>query len=50
MADEKLEEAVPAPHSGTNYEAPQVEEVVTRENLEREVAYAGGLVGSNAAP
>ena len=31
---------------GNDYQAPEVEEVITREKLEREVAYAGIIGGS----
>lgn len=41
MADEKLNEAVPASPQADDYEAPAVEEVVTRDGLERDAAYAG---------
>jgi hypothetical protein len=41
MAEEKLNETVSVPPPATDYETPRVEEVVTRENLEREAAYAG---------
>jgi len=34
--------------SGNQYEAPAIEEVVSREGLEREVAYAG-LIGPSQA-
>jgi hypothetical protein len=33
--------------SESDYEAPAIEEVVTRENIEREVAYAGLIGPSN---
>jgi hypothetical protein len=32
---------VPADETGSDYQAPEIEEVVTPEGLEREVAYAG---------
>lgn len=42
MADEKPDNNPPAGDS--EYQAPQIEEVVSRDGLEREVAYAG-LIG-----
>ena len=46
MADEKSNPNGPANESTADYEAPAVEEVVSREGLEREVAYAG-VVGQS---
>ncbi len=33
----------------SSYEAPRIESVLTPEDLEREVAYAGGVAGSGVA-
>lgn len=41
MAEQKPDETVPAPSQANGYETPEVEEVVTRDGIEREVAYAG---------
>ena len=41
MAEEKLDETPPASPPSSDYEAPAVEEVVSRDKLEREAAYAG---------
>lgn len=46
MAEEKLDETVRASPDASDYQAPVIEEVVTRDVLEREVAYAGSIVGS----
>lgn len=46
MAEEKLDETVPDSGRATDYEAPAIEEVVTRDGLEREVQYAGAPIGS----
>lgn len=40
MSEEKLNQNEPS-KTGSDYQAPAVEEVVSREGLEREVAYAG---------
>jgi hypothetical protein len=48
MAEKKLDETVPASPKASDYQAPVVEEVVTRDGLEREAAYAGLPVGSGA--
>jgi hypothetical protein len=48
MAEEKLDEAVPASQKASDYQAPAIEEVVTRDGLEREAAYAGFAVPSGA--
>ena len=37
-----------ADQTGNEYETPAIEQVVTREGLEREVAYAGVIGGSQA--
>jgi hypothetical protein len=37
----KLNETVPANQPENDYQSPGIEQVVTRENLEREAAYAG---------
>jgi len=44
MADEKSNPNEPANESNEDYQAPAVEDVVSRDGLEREVAYAG-LIG-----
>lgn len=44
MSEEKLNQPDASSENGSDYQAPAIEEVVTREGLEREVAYAG-LVG-----
>ncbi len=49
MADEKLNADVVQPPDSTGYQAPAIEEVVNREGLEREVAYAGVIGGSQTA-
>ena len=41
MAEEKLDESTPASPQSSDYQAPAVEEVVSRDTLEREAAYAG---------
>lgn len=41
MPEEKSKVHQPASETGNDYQAPQVEEVVTRDNIAREVAYAG---------
>ncbi len=46
MADEKLDQTVSASPQESDYQVPVIEEVVTRDGLEREAAYAGGQVGS----
>lgn len=46
MAEEKLDEAAPVGQHAGDYEAPAVEEIVTREGLEREAAYAGNQAPS----
>jgi hypothetical protein len=46
MSEEKPNSKEPATETGNEYQAPAVEEVVTRDGLEREVAYAG-LVGQS---
>jgi hypothetical protein len=43
MADEKSNPNEPANESTGDYQAPAVEEVVSREGLERQVAYAGEI-------
>ena len=47
MSDEKRSSDQPVDEAGADYKAPAIEEVVTRETLEREVAYAGVIGGSN---
>jgi hypothetical protein len=47
MAEEKLNEAVPLNQKADDYTAPAIEDVVTREGLEREAAYAGAPAPSN---
>jgi hypothetical protein len=46
MAEEKLEVTAPSSQKADDYQSPKIEEVVTRENLEREAAYAGNSVPS----
>ena len=46
MAEEKLDQTVSAFPKQSDYQAPVIEEVVTRDGLEREAAYAGTQVGS----
>lgn len=41
MAEENLNENASAPEPAREYQAPAIEEVVTRDGIEREVAYAG---------
>lgn len=41
MSEEKLKQPEPSTEKGNDYQAPSIEEVVTREGVEREVAYAG---------
>jgi hypothetical protein len=40
MEDKKISKDEPS-RSGESYESPKIEEVITPERLEREVAYAG---------
>lgn len=44
MSEEKSNPSEPAKPTANDYQAPEVEEVVSREGIEREVAYAG-LIG-----
>ena len=46
MSEEKLNSNESAANNADDYQAPAIEEVVSREALEREVAYAG-LVGQS---
>ena len=48
MSDEKLSIKQSSAEPNPAYEAPAIEEVVSREGLEREVAYAGVVGGSVA--
>lgn len=41
MTEERLKAVNSASENQTDYQAPAIEEVVNREGLEREVAYAG---------
>jgi hypothetical protein len=41
MTEEKSKSSEPAKQTGNDYQAPAVEEVIKREDVEREVAYAG---------
>ena len=41
MAEDKLKADETVSVNESNYEAPAIEEIVSREGLEREVAYAG---------
>ena len=47
MSEEKSNANVPATEKGNDYQAPVIEEVVTRDALDREVAYAGVVGPSN---
>jgi hypothetical protein len=47
MADEKLNQEQQEPNDA-NYESPRIEEVISPEGLEREVAYAG-VVGPSVS-
>ena len=49
MADEKQGAGESDSESGKEYQAPAIEEVVSREGLEREVAYAGVIGPSTIA-
>lgn len=46
MAEEELNETVSPLGQTSDYQAPAIEDVVTRDGLEREAAYAGSPVGS----
>ena len=46
MSEERINSNDPAKEAGNDYQAPQVEEVIKREDIEREVAYAG-IIGSS---
>ena len=46
MAEKKLDETAPESPKENEYQAPVIEEIVTRHGLERETAYAGSIVGS----
>ncbi len=50
MADDNLNEEVPASRAADDYETPAIEEVVTGEGLEREAAYAGQPAPSEMLP
>ena len=41
MSAEKVNQNEPSTEKGSDYQAPLVEEVIKREDVEREVAYAG---------
>ena len=47
MSEEKRNPTDNVPENGTEYQAPAIEDIVTSEGLEREVAYAGGVGNSN---
>lgn len=49
MSEEKKNAEEIAAEKGTDYQSPAIEEVVTREGLEREVAYAGRVGPSDQA-
>ena len=49
MNTPNVETAPIAEHEAANYEAPRIEEVLTPETLEREVAYAGNSNPSQLA-
>ena len=46
MTGEKGNQNEPVAEKGNDYRAPEIEEVIRREDVEREVAYAGSQVGS----
>lgn len=46
MSEEKLSQSKTSTEKKSDYQAPVIEEVVTRDNIEREVAYAGITGGS----
>jgi hypothetical protein len=46
MSEEKSNSNGPASQTGNDYEAPRVEEVISRDDVEREVAYAGVIAPS----
>ena len=48
MAEEELKDTVPASTHSDGYQPPQIEEIVTRDTLEREAAYAGQPAPSRA--
>ena len=50
MAEENLDKTVPAADQGNDYQAPSIEEVVNRDDLQREVAYAGSVAPSRITP
>lgn len=49
MSEDNFESDEIASVNASDYQAPAIEEVVTREGIEREVAYAG-VVGPSNAP
>lgn len=49
MSAEKPNQNEPSTEKGSDYQAPEVEEVISRENIEREVAYAGVIGPSQAS-
>ena len=50
MAEEKDATPQATADDPLDYQSPVIEEVVTREKLEREVAYAGVQIPSDLAP
>ena len=48
MAEEQPGASDKTPENDTGYSAPKIEEVISREGLEREVAYAG-IIGPSQA-
>jgi len=46
MSEKNSNTNEPVKETGNDYQAPAIEEVVTREKIEREVAYAGVVGGS----
>lgn len=44
MTEENSKNDAAAPVSAGEYTAPKIEEVVTRDTLEREAAYAGNII------
>lgn len=48
MSEEELQSSKRVSDEINGYQSPAIEEVVSRESLEREVAYAGIIGGSNS--
>lgn len=49
MSEEKINSLEATNDNAVDYQAPAIEEVVTREGVEREVAYAGVIGPSQAS-